>query len=176
MPAAEMYFVHRIMSNSLQILKNPYDEPKHAEAIFAVLDSYASDVMGGAKSLDEFTRDNLVRELKKRDWVVTFLALSEGKAVGLLIAMEGFSTFVAQPLMNIHDVAVIPGQRGKGIGKALFEAVEEEAKARKCCKLTLEVLSGNTVAMGLYEKLGFRPYELDPEAGTAEFWQKSLQD
>ncbi|MEX0321433.1 MAG: GNAT family N-acetyltransferase [Puniceicoccaceae bacterium] len=164
------------MNKDLQILKNPYDEPVHAEAIFKVLDSYASDVMGGSKSLGPFTRDNLVKELKRRDWIVTFLAVLEDEPVGLLIAMEGFSTFAALPLMNIHDVAVVPGHRGKGIGKALFDAVEAEAKSRKCCKLTLEVLSGNTVAMGLYDKLGFRPYELDPEAGTAQFWDKSLLD
>lgn len=164
------------MSQELQILKNPYTNPSSAEAIFKVLDSYASDVMGGSKSLGSFTRDNLVKELSNRDWVVTFLALLEDQPVGLLIAMEGFSTFVARPLMNIHDVAVVPGHRGKGIGKALFEAVEAEAKARNCCKLTLEVLSENNVAKGLYHKLGFRPYELDPEAGTAEFWEKSLQD
>ncbi len=161
--------------NSPQIIRNPYDEPARAEAIFKVLDSYASDVMGGSKSLGKFTKENLVAELKRRDWIVTFLALLGTEAVGLMIAIEGFSTFAARPLMNIHDVAVVPGYRGMGIGKALFDAVEEEARSRHCCKLTLEVLSENTVAKGLYKKLGFNPYELDPEAGTAQFWEKSLQ-
>jgi ribosomal protein S18 acetylase RimI-like enzyme len=159
---------------NLEILKNPYEDPKFASAIFEVLNSYAEDPMGGGESLSAFTKENLVNELKGRNWVVTFLALMDGQPVGLLIAMEGFSTFVARPLMNIHDVAVVPGMRGNGIGKALFAALEEESIRRGCCKLTLEVLSGNQRAMGVYASLGFQPYELDPEAGTAEFWEKKL--
>ena len=161
------------MSN-LEILVNPYERKEHAEAIFSVLDSYAQDPMGGSERLGEFTRMNLVTELQGRDWIVTFLALLEGQPVGLLIAMEGFSTFVSRPLMNIHDVAVVPGYRGMGIGKALFAAAEQEARRRNCCKLTLEVLSGNERAISIYKGLGFKPYALDPENGTAEFWEKKL--
>lgn len=159
---------------NLEIVLNPYQQKEHAEAIFHVLDSYAQDPMGGSEKLGEFTRLNLVRELSSRDWVVTFLALLDRKPVGLLIAMEGFSTFVSRPLMNIHDVAVVPGHRGMGIGKALFAAVEEEARRRNCCKLTLEVLSGNERAIRVYKGLGFKPYALDPQQGTAEFWEKKL--
>lgn len=159
---------------NLEILKNPYEDPTCATAISEVLNSYAEDPMGGGVTLGDFTKDNLVEELKSRNWVVTFLAMLDGKPVGLLIAMEGFSTFVARPLMNIHDVAVVPEMRGKGIGKALFSAVEKESVRRGCCKMTLEVLSGNERAMRVYQSLGFQPYELDPEAGTAEFWEKKL--
>ena len=162
------------LMQNLEILKNPYEDPQYATAIFEVLNSYAEDPMGGGESLGAFTRDNLLGELKARHWVVTFLAVLDGEPVGLLIAMEGFSTFVARPLMNIHDVAVVPGKRGNGIGKALFAALEAESIRRGCCKLTLEVLSGNERAIRVYKSLGFQPYELDPEAGTAEFWEKKL--
>lgn len=160
--------------DSLTILKNPYEQPVHANAIVEVLDSYASDPMGGGEPLSEFARGHLVGELQDRDWVVTLLALLDNRPVGLLIAMEGFSTFQSRPLMNIHDVAVVPGMRGKGIGKALFAAVEAEARQRGCCKMTLEVLSGNDRAIKVYQGLGYRPYALDPAAGTAQFWEKKL--
>ena len=160
----------------LRILKNPYHDSSHAAAIFHVLNHYAMDPMGGGEALPSRTNKILVSELMERPWVVTFLALLEDEPVGLLIAMEGFSTFAARPLMNIHDVAVMPGHRGQGIGTALFGAIEEESVARGCCKLTLEVLSGNERAIRVYKGLGYSPYELDPEAGTAQFWEKKLQD
>ncbi|MEX5689713.1 GNAT family N-acetyltransferase, partial [Pseudomonas silesiensis] len=52
--------------------------------------------------------------------------------------------------------------------------VEEIARQRGCCKLTLEVLEGNEVAQGAYRKLGFDNYQLSPETGRAMFWQKAL--
>ncbi len=159
---------------NLKILTNPYEDPKHAEAIIKVLDSYARDPMGGAEALGDYTKENLIEELKKRDWAVAFLAMLGEEPVGVLIAMEGFSTFASRPLMNIHDVGVIPGHRGLGIGTALIAAVEAEAIKRGCCKMTLEVLSGNERAIKVYKGLGYKPYELHPEIGTAQFWEKKL--
>jgi len=43
-----------------------------------------------------------------------------------------------------------------------------------CCKLTLEVLSGNVGAQKAYRAAGYAPYELDPQMGSAQFWQKRL--
>ncbi|MEX0326969.1 MAG: N-acetyltransferase family protein [Puniceicoccaceae bacterium] len=159
---------------SLRILINPYNDQSHAQGIVRVLDSYASDAMGGGKPLGLFTRQNLIAELRRRPWVVSLLALQDEEPVGLLIAMEGFSTFSARPLMNVHDVAVLPEQRGKGVGSALFTEIERVAKQRGCCKLTLEVLEGNERARKLYANLGFSPYVLDPEVGAAQFWEKPL--
>jgi len=44
-----------------------------------------------------------------------------------------------------------------------------------CCKLTLEVLEGNTVARAAYQACGYSGYELNPEIGKALFWQKKLE-
>ena len=161
------------MSN-LRILINPYQDIGHARGIVDVLDSYARDLNGGGQALPELVRRSLVAELRRRPWVVTLLAVEGDQPIGLLIAMEGFSTFKGQPLLNIHDVAVIPERRGCGIGKALFAEAERVARMRGCCKLTLEVLSGNEKAQHLYERLGFAPYALDPKLGTAQFWEKPL--
>ena len=160
--------------DNLRVLINPYGELKHARAIFGILDSYARDTNGGGKALPDRTRTHLVPELRKRPWMVTFLALLGEEPAGLLIAVEGFSTFAARPLMNIHDVAVLPEHRGKGIGGALFAEVEALARKKGCCKLTLEVLNGNEGAKSLYSRLGYKPYVLDPELGAAEFWEKSI--
>ncbi len=56
----------------------------------------------------------------------------------------------------------------------MLDKVEEIVGAIGCCKITHEVLSNNEVAKSAYEKFGFSGYELDPEAGSALFWQKLL--
>ena len=76
--------------------------------------------------------------------------------------------------MNVHDVAVLASHRGRGIAEQMLRAVEQEARRRGACKLTLEVLSGNRPAMRLYERIGFAGYRLDPAMGTAQFLQKWL--
>jgi len=90
------------------------------------------------------------------------------------VCFTGFSTFAARPLVNIHDVCVLAPHRGRGVATALFRRIEDEARARDACKITLEVLSGNHNAKRLYTSLGYGDYTLDPETGHALFWQKRL--
>ncbi|MFM7330601.1 MAG: GNAT family N-acetyltransferase, partial [Brachymonas sp.] len=78
------------------------------------------------------------------------------------------------PLINIHDIVVHRDWRGQGLGQMLMQAVEQEARQRNACKITLEVLTGNSVATKSYERFGFAPYALDPKAGTATLMQKWL--
>jgi len=87
---------------------------------------------------------------------------------------EAFSTFLCKPLINIHDLVVIETYRSRGVSQRMLEKVEEIAKSKGCCKLTLEVLSGNVAAKSSYRKFGFDDYMLDPEAGSALFWQKRI--
>jgi ribosomal protein S18 acetylase RimI-like enzyme len=89
--------------------------------------------------------------------------------------MQGFSTFACKPLINIHDLAVLSGYRGKRIAERMLTLVETVARERGACKLTLEVLSGNVPAMKLYARVGFAQYALDPAAGQAAFMQKWLE-
>lgn len=69
---------------------------------------------------------------------------------------------------------MLPNYRRKGVGTTLLFYAEEYAKSINCCKLTLEVLEGNHPAKSAYKAAGFEPYELDPDAGIAQFWQKKL--
>jgi ribosomal protein S18 acetylase RimI-like enzyme len=156
------------------VLQASYTNPVHAEAIGFLLNQYAQDVMGGGESLSMDTQQQLAIELAKRPHAFSVLAFVAGQPVGLVNCFEGFSTFQCRPLVNIHDVVVIDGQRGLGISQKMLSKVEEIARQRGCCKLTLEVLEGNTVAQAAYRKQGFAGYELDPAMGKAMFWQKSL--
>ncbi|SHM66821.1 Acetyltransferase (GNAT) family protein [Pseudomonas asturiensis] len=156
------------------VLQASYTNPVHAEAIGFVLNEYAMDVMGGGQPLSNDTRQQLALELAKRPHAFSVLAFIAGEPVGLVNCFEAFSTFACRPLVNIHDVAVIAQHRGKGISQKMLAKVEEIARQRGCCKLTLEVLEGNEVAKNAYKKQGFDSYCLDPDMGRAMFWQKTL--
>ena len=145
-----------------------------AAAVVALLDAYARDPMGGGEGLDEAVRGRLVPALDAFRGAFTLLAFDGDEPVGLANCFTGFSTFAARPLVNIHDLVVSSDHRGKGIGRALMQAVEAEARARGACKVTLEVLSGNAPAKALYASLDYGNYALDPEKGTAQFWEKKL--
>lgn len=159
----------------MKIERVDYSNSNHASALLEMLNHYAEDPMGGGESLSSATKANLIAEMAKRDTVFSFLAWDDnGDAIGLVNCVEGFSTFAAKPLCNVHDIAVKDDYRGQGIAQKLFDAVKEESRKRGCCKLTLEVLSGNEPARLAYKKYGFQPYELDPEIGNAEFWEMKI--
>ncbi|AHG40854.1 GNAT family acetyltransferase [Pseudomonas syringae CC1557] len=156
------------------VLQASYTNPVHADAIGFVLNEYSMDAMGAGRPISADTRQQLAIELAKRSHAFSVLAFVSGEPVGLVNCFEGFSTFACRPLVNIHDVAVISQYRGLGISQKMLAKVEEIARQRGCCKLTLEVLEGNDVAQGAYKKMGFDNYQLNPEMGRAMFWQKSL--
>ncbi len=143
-----------------------------------LLDHYARDPMGGGEPLSEFARAHLVRRLSALPTFHGALAwcANEQEPVGLINCFVGFSTFAAQPLLNIHDLVVRQAARGQGVGRALLAWSAQRGRDLGCCKLTLEVLSSNVRALKVYEQAGFAPYALDPVAGQALFLQKLLGD
>jgi ribosomal protein S18 acetylase RimI-like enzyme len=159
----------------MEICRADYVNPLHAAAVVALLDAYAQDAAGGGKPLDASVRARLVGEMAARPQLFSVLAFDGDLPVGLVNCIEGFSTFACRPLVNIHDVAVLPGYRGQRIGERMLALCEAIARERGACKLTLEVLQGNRSAMALYERVGFAGYQLDPALGQAQFLQKWLK-
>ncbi len=151
-----------------------YLDPSDRQALLSMLDMYARDPMGGGVPLPSDTRLRLCDDLAKIPGAISWLAFKDGQPVGLLNALPGYSTFKARPLMNIHDIAVAPECRGQGVGQSLLKALEQHARALGCCKVTLEVLSGNVQALRAYTRNGFEQYSLNPETGQALFMQKWL--
>jgi GNAT superfamily N-acetyltransferase len=159
----------------IEIVESNYTKDGHEKIIIELLDGYATDIMGGSVSLPDNVRANLVEELEKRDGIHTVIAFVNGQAVGLVISIEGFSTFACKPLLNIHDVFVVSAFRGGGIATLMLKKVEEIALRRGCCKLTLEVLENNQPGKALYKSFGFVSYGLDPRQGRAMFLEKKLE-
>jgi GNAT superfamily N-acetyltransferase len=159
----------------IRIARVDYGAPTDCTALVMLLDAYARDPMGGGAPLEADVKARLCADLAHHPGAGSFLAWNAaGEAVGLINCFLGYSTFKARSLMNVHDLIVLPGQRGGGIGQALLAAAEAHARSFGCCKLTLEVLTGNATAMASYQRFGFAPYTLDPAAGQASFMQKWL--
>ena len=163
-----------MMAAAVSVRRADYANPHDAASLVMLLDAYASDPAGGGEPLSDFAKANLVPSLAARPTAFSILAFDGEQPVGLVNCIEGFSTFACKPLVNVHDVAVLAGYRGQRIGEQMLALAETIARARGACKLTLEVLSGNTGAEKLYRRVGFAYYELDPAMGQAGFMQKWL--
>mmetsp|Transcript_40825 Transcript_40825/g.79936 ORF Transcript_40825/g.79936 Transcript_40825/m.79936 type:complete len:163 (-) Transcript_40825:17-505(-) len=159
----------------ISVVRADYGNAEHAKAIEAMLLEYSMHPMGGGEAIPADKLSIVVSELAKRPFAFSVLAFADdGRVAGLANCIEGFSTFAAAALVNIHDLAVSKDFMKQGVSQMLMAKVEEEARARGAVKLTLEVLEGNGPAQGSYRKFGFAPYELDAAMGKALFWQKKI--
>jgi ribosomal protein S18 acetylase RimI-like enzyme len=150
------------------------NQTEHQDAVLKLIDAYAADPMGNGKPLSIEVRRDLIPGLRQHPTTIIFLAYDGSAPVGIAMCFLGFSTFAARPLINIHDLAVLPEYRGRGIGRRLIGEVERKAREIQCCKLTLEVQERNHPARGLYEQVGFAQALAKEAAGGAIFMSKRL--
>ncbi len=139
---------------NLRIRQADFGDRRDADGIVALLDSYAVDPIGGGEALSKEVRERLVPALRDHPTSLVLLALLDDAPVGVAVCFFGLSTFRARPLLNIHDLAVLPQHRGQGVGRALLRSAEEHARRKGCCRLTLEVRDDNA-ARDLYRRFGF---------------------
>ena len=185
--------------DTVNVIRVDYTNPVHTARLMVLLDSYARDPMGGGEALPADRLQRLPGLLAATPGAFSLLALpptaaalpeseQASEALGFANCFETLSTFAAAPLVNIHDIAVEPGHRGLGVSQALIAGVEAVARERGCCKITLEVLSGNRIAQSAYRRAGFVPTGMGDAVNVIEsqlqspedpdqvywFWSKSL--
>jgi GNAT superfamily N-acetyltransferase len=94
----------------------------------------------------------------------------DGLVVGYAIYFFTYSTFNAQPTLYLEDIFVLPEQRGRGAGVALFRACAREAVVQGCARMDWQVLNWNEPSIDFYKRLGARqldawlPFRLDGAA------------
>lgn len=160
--------------NPLHIVEIDLKNTQQRAVVLDLLCQFARAIMGAEKELSSAQQQAIIEGLAKHPTTLIFAAYSGDEPAGFAICFLGFSTFAAQPLINIHDFYVVEGMRRQGIGRALLEAVETKARELGCCKLTLEVEEYNQRALSLYQRFGFDSGQYDPKAGTVLFRQKKL--
>ena len=157
----------------IEIVVADLARPEQQRAVVDLIDAYSRDPMGDAKPLPEDVKQRLIPGLREHPTTVVFLAYDGAQPVGIALCFRGFSSFYAKPLINVHDLAVLPEYRGKGIGRKLLEAVAAHARKLGCCKLTLETQERNP-AQKLYKSVGFARDVHTEEAGGAIFMTRIL--
>jgi len=133
-------------------------DPAQASALVEILDAYAREPNGQSAPLPAEARANLAAGLRAHPAAFVLFACDGPRPVGAAVCFVGFSTFAGRPLVNLHDLAVLPGERGRGIGSQLLAEVERRARELGACKLTLEVHDTNHGAKRLYAETGFGPW------------------
>jgi GNAT superfamily N-acetyltransferase len=77
------------------------------------------------------------------------------KVVAMASLLYSISTVEGGLAASFEDLVVLPGYRGKGIGKALLGYVVAEARKQGVLRLTLLTDKQNKRAQALYRKIGF---------------------
>ena len=85
------------------------------------------------------------------------LADWDGAAAGFALYFFNYSTFLCRPGLYLEDLFVRPAHRGRGIGLALLEALEQRARAAGCGRLEWAVLDWNQPAIDFYQRFGAQP-------------------
>ncbi len=160
--------------SSFHIIQADLTDPHHQAAVLEMTRAYAQDPMGNGADLPSDVQTYLIERLRVHPTTLIFLALDQSQAIGLATCFLGFSTCTARPLINIHDLHVAQAYRGRGIGRLLLGAVEQQARELNCCKLTLEVQENNPANI-LYQRFGFTGGQYQEEAGGVLFRVKSLE-
>lgn len=146
-----------------------FKNPAHQEALCFLLNHYMEDPMGDHEPLDAPQQAKLIEGLDQHPTAEVLFVLYDGKYAGLTTTFVNYSTFNLKPYLYIHDVVVLDGFRGKGIGRALINEWKKISKERDYCKITLEVREDNHNALHLYNSLGF--VDCDPKM---YFWTCKL--
>ena len=93
------------------------------------------------------------------------VAEQDGKLVGLVHYLFHRNTTMAGPVCYLQDLFTAPETRGKGVGKALIEAVYAKAKAAGSPRVYWHTQETNKTAMRLYDYVathsGFVVYRKD---------------
>ena len=104
----------------------------------------------------------LPAEITARTWARFFdayepvhalVAESEGRLVGLVHYLFHRSTTLIEPTCYLQDLFADERTRGRGVGRALIEAVYERAKIAGCTRVYWLTHETNATARKLYDRL-----------------------
>ncbi len=154
---------------------------EHRSAVVDLVDMYAREPLARGSGLPREVLTRLPEFLRTFPTAHVFFAQASASAddrldsyLGVAVCVRTFTTFAAAPMMNVHDIAVRPGHRGKGIGRALLAEVQRRAIELGCVRLSLEVHRDNAGAIAAYRNFGFADGEKTDAPGKIWYFVKQL--
>lgn len=104
-----------------------------------------------------------VRLRLARDEVQFWGAFEQGELYGM-VGLQRETRAKNRHKATVVAMYVAPEQAGRGIGRALLDALIAEARSAGLELLVLTVTEGNSSAAKLYERCGFRSFGVEPRA------------
>ncbi len=101
----------------------------------------------------EITRTTWARFFDAYEPVHALVAESEGKLVGLVHYLFHRSTTMIEPNCYLQDLFTDERARGKGVGRALIEAVYGRARVAGCSRVYWLTHETNATARRLYDQV-----------------------
>lgn len=103
------------------------------------------------------TQETWARFLASSEPMYAALAISGEQAVGLVHAVYHRTTWKTSDDCYLQDLFVAGDARGRGIGRALIEHVQVDAKRRGVSRVHWLTHETNSNARQLYDRVGHRP-------------------
>lgn len=94
--------------------------------------------------------------MRSDDYLVCYIFDVDGCAAGYALLVKSYSQEVGGVAVWVDELYVKSEYRSKGIGSTFFEFMQNEYPA---ARYRLEVEPGNTRAVELYKRMGFKPLE-----------------
>jgi ribosomal protein S18 acetylase RimI-like enzyme len=91
---------------------------------------------------------------------VVLVAERGGRVVGVVTAQLVVSTAEGAPSAWVEDAIVEAAERGRGVGRALLEAIEARAAELGATRLQLVADRDNAPALAFYARIGWAPTRL----------------
>lgn len=82
------------------------------------------------------------------------IAVQDGRAVGLVHTIYHAHNWRLEQVCYLQDLYTAPEARGRGVARALIEAVYARADAAGCPSVYWMTQEGNTQARKLYDRIG----------------------
>jgi ribosomal protein S18 acetylase RimI-like enzyme len=99
-----------------------------------------------------------LKERIENNEATVFVALDEAdtnKLIGFALIYVTFSSLALNKILILNDIFVDSSARKKGIGEKLILQTVEFAKELGAHDIRLRTAKNNTIAQGLYHKMGF---------------------
>ena len=97
-----------------------------------------------------------------------FWGAYEGAELVGMVGLERETRAKNRHKATVVGMYVAPAAAGRGVGRALLEALLAHARAQGIASLVLTVTHGNDHALRLYEGAGFRSFGIEPDAIRVE--------
>jgi GNAT superfamily N-acetyltransferase len=102
---------------------------------------------------EEITRTTWSRFFDAYEPVWAMVAVADGKLVGLVHYMFHRSTITIEPTCYLQDLFTAEATRGKGVGRALIEAVYAQARLAGVVNVYWRTHASNATARRLYDTI-----------------------